>query len=292
MCLAMVGQNNVPGSVERAELQNSGLGSKELALLENGASWEFHNELLEAFPKLAKAGGYELMRTEAGNSRDLAVIPQPSEGYTASYLKNVVHHAKVYVRPLQQDLPLDITTDDDSDELIVSWGLELGGGSLDLYTATIYDKCQIIHAGFHTYGELWENNCNAKTSKACTKLPVTEGPTGKKENRYGDVRIIVVAYFSSAQCTGTTEQPMCVTESPPSSPVLFPSAFPDKGKQCSESSGNSSQDICSDAVVSSPSNPTSPTPGPSAPRVSTIPVPSVSPDTLAPATSGSPQHSG
>ena len=120
VCLSQAGQDYVPGSVEKAELHNSGLGCKQLSLFEYGSSWEFHDELVEAFPKLANAGGYELMRTEEGNSRDLVVIPHPSEGYTASYLKSVVQHAKIYVRPLQQDLPLDTqsqATDDDEDDI-------------------------------------------------------------------------------------------------------------------------------------------------------------------------------
>ena len=94
VCLALTGQNYVPGSVEKAELINSGLGCKQLTFFKHGSSWEFHDELVEAFPKLENAGGYELLRTEEGNSWDLVVIPQPSEGYTASYLKNVVQHAK------------------------------------------------------------------------------------------------------------------------------------------------------------------------------------------------------
>ena len=107
VCLCLVGQDYTPGAVEKAELQNSGLGSKQITFYEHGSSWEFHEELVQAFPKLENAGGYELMRTEEGNSRDLVVIPQPVEGYTASYLKTVVQHAKIYIRPLQQDLPLD-----------------------------------------------------------------------------------------------------------------------------------------------------------------------------------------
>lgn len=120
VCLALTGQNYVPGSVEKAELINSGLGCKQLTFFEHGSSWEFHDELVEAFPKLENAGGYELLRTEEGNSRDLVVIPQPSEGYTASYLKNVVQHAKIYVRPLQQNLTLDTqATDEDEDDVVL-----------------------------------------------------------------------------------------------------------------------------------------------------------------------------
>ena len=36
----------------------------------------------------------------------LHVIPQPAEGYTVSYLKEVVRQAEVYIRPLQRDLKL------------------------------------------------------------------------------------------------------------------------------------------------------------------------------------------
>ena len=54
------------------------------------------------------------------NSRDMVVISHPGEEYTASYLKSVVQQAKIYVRPLQQDLPLDmqsLATDDDGDDM-------------------------------------------------------------------------------------------------------------------------------------------------------------------------------
>ena len=68
---------------------------------------------MEEFPKLRKGGGYELLRS-VGNSHQLEVIPPPSGGYTALYVKNVVNKAMVYVRPLQRDLCLDeILTNDD-----------------------------------------------------------------------------------------------------------------------------------------------------------------------------------
>ena len=34
----------------------------------------------------------------------LDVIAMPKGGYTTSYLKAVVHHAKIYIRPLQCEL--------------------------------------------------------------------------------------------------------------------------------------------------------------------------------------------
>lgn len=70
--------------------------------LEFGGSSDFHLELLEAFPKLKQAGRYELLRTSEHSKN--AVIPPPSGGYTAQYLKAVVSQAKVYVQPLQHSL--------------------------------------------------------------------------------------------------------------------------------------------------------------------------------------------
>ena len=47
------------------------------------------------------------MRVPEGGKKVLDVIASPESGYTVSYLKAVIHHAKIYVRPLQQGLSLD-----------------------------------------------------------------------------------------------------------------------------------------------------------------------------------------
>ena len=107
VCLADVGQTRVPAPLEKAKLMQAGLGQRDVAFLEFGGSSEFHLELLEAFPKLKQAGGYELLRTSEHSNKELAVIPPPSGGYTAQYLKAVVSQAKVYVRPLQHSLSLE-----------------------------------------------------------------------------------------------------------------------------------------------------------------------------------------
>ena len=52
------------------------------------------------------------MRAQDGGSKLLNVIPVPPNGYTSSFLKKVVHCAKVYIRPLQKDLSLDPATDE------------------------------------------------------------------------------------------------------------------------------------------------------------------------------------
>ena len=71
--------------------------------------------LIDEFPKLTSAGGYELLRSDRG-MKLLIVIDVPPCGYTVSYLKTVAHNAKIYIRPLQKDLSVEA---DSSSE--VSW---------------------------------------------------------------------------------------------------------------------------------------------------------------------------
>lgn len=68
--------------------------------------WEFHEEIMSAFPKLSEGGGYELLRTQPNNNRELCVIPPKCGGYAVEYLKNVVSQAKIFIRPIQKDLSL------------------------------------------------------------------------------------------------------------------------------------------------------------------------------------------
>lgn len=66
ICLATVGQTHAPTPIEKAELYRAGLGMKLLLLLQYADAWEFHEEILKKFPKLAD-GGYELLRTCANS---------------------------------------------------------------------------------------------------------------------------------------------------------------------------------------------------------------------------------
>ena len=62
---------------------------------------------MQAFPRLQDGGGYELLRVSDSGQRSLQVIPSPSDGYSVSYLKEVLRQAKVYIHPMQKDLSLD-----------------------------------------------------------------------------------------------------------------------------------------------------------------------------------------
>ena len=41
------------------------------------------------------------------NSRDLVAIEGPDGGVTVTFLKDILHQAKLYIRPLQCDIPED-----------------------------------------------------------------------------------------------------------------------------------------------------------------------------------------
>ena len=95
-----------PPPMDKALLIRAGLGPRKLSLFEYGESFEFHESIMSAFPRLAEGGGYELLRTKQNTNRELCVIPPPPGGYTVDYLKNMVSQAKIYIRPIQKNLPL------------------------------------------------------------------------------------------------------------------------------------------------------------------------------------------
>ena len=107
VCLGSLDKEDIPNGKERAELQLAGLGEKELSLSLHGSADDLHAELIMEYPKLKDSGGYELLRQGAG--RHLEEIPSPRGGYTAEFLKTVVHNAKIYVRPIQQALDMNFT---------------------------------------------------------------------------------------------------------------------------------------------------------------------------------------
>lgn len=108
VCLARTDQDAPPSSSEKAGLMQAGLGLKTLGLCESDDPELFMKEVVEAYPKLANAGGFELLRTADRNNFALNLIPIPASGYCCPYVKSIAGQAKVYVRPIQQDLSVDI----------------------------------------------------------------------------------------------------------------------------------------------------------------------------------------
>ena len=106
VCLASVNQETLPDGQERADLQIAGLGEKRIMLSAYADAQEIYDELAFQFSKLSESGGFELLRVPEGG-KQLDVIASSKSGYTVSYLRAVVHHAKIYIRPMQKDLSLE-----------------------------------------------------------------------------------------------------------------------------------------------------------------------------------------
>ena len=112
VCLSNTSQEYLPDGDERASLQIAGLGEKKITLYSSSAAHEINEELLYSFPKLSHAGGFELLRVPEGGGKHLDVVAAPEYGYTVSYLRAVIHHAKIYILPLQRDLSLEPEKDE------------------------------------------------------------------------------------------------------------------------------------------------------------------------------------
>ena len=99
ICLSSPKQTSIPDGNEREKLKLAGLGEMSICLNLCAEAWEIKEELLFTFPKLNNAGGFELLRVAECGGRMLDVIAMPKGGFTVTYLKAVVHSAKIYVRP-------------------------------------------------------------------------------------------------------------------------------------------------------------------------------------------------
>ncbi|XP_077947846.1 uncharacterized protein LOC120823632 [Gasterosteus aculeatus] len=111
-CLADHNADKIPSVLVKAELPHSGLGEQKVTFSGNDHDpMVITNKLMEVFPKLQQGGGFELLKLLGSTrSRNLALLQCPSTGYTLAYLKDpstMIGQATIYIRPLQQDLPLD-----------------------------------------------------------------------------------------------------------------------------------------------------------------------------------------
>ena len=104
ICLSHPYDDMAPGSSDRATLKLAGLGEKRFHVNVASTAQEFRDELHQEYPKLMDGGGFELLRVMEGGGKDLEVIQIPEAGYTPEYLKAVIHHAKIFIRPLQKAL--------------------------------------------------------------------------------------------------------------------------------------------------------------------------------------------
>jgi hypothetical protein len=107
VCLASCDKCKPPTSGwEREMLIEAGLGEKKIYFSNIDCSAEeYRDKLIDAFPKLREAGGFEMMRCSA-NARVLEHIA-PSALQSPRSTHDRVGRSKVYIRPIQKDL--DIT---------------------------------------------------------------------------------------------------------------------------------------------------------------------------------------
>ena len=107
VCLADTSTNCPPSSVkEKTDLCNAGLGDTTILLELNDSSVYLHEEVLKTFPKLGDTGGYELLLHQRGGGENggFHVIKPP---LCSLRLKDVCGKAKIYIRPLQRNIPLN-----------------------------------------------------------------------------------------------------------------------------------------------------------------------------------------
>ena len=102
----LITYRSVPNQQMRAKLSLAGLGEKKISIFLHGDAEDIHHEFIHNFLKLARGGGYDLLRCSDRGGRELILIDRPKSGYTPQYLKSVVCSAKIYIRPLQKDLDL------------------------------------------------------------------------------------------------------------------------------------------------------------------------------------------
>ena len=108
-CLASVDCHTVPmKEYQKDALFTAGLGEKDIEFTDLDASAdEFRAKIMEAYPKLRDAGGYQFLKCTA-NSRTLECLSTLTMS-SPGMLKKRVGTARTYIRPLQRDL--DITND-------------------------------------------------------------------------------------------------------------------------------------------------------------------------------------
>lgn len=100
----------------KAALSNCGLGPGSISCDVNAHS--IHDYLMERFPPLALAGGYELcLFQRGGEDQGFYKLPMP---YSPARLKDVAGQAMIYVRPLQKDILNEVQNQEQDSQIEVS----------------------------------------------------------------------------------------------------------------------------------------------------------------------------
>ena len=111
VCLSSKDARRVPcGVSEREALVQAGLGEKKVVIPNITCSaQEFQDVIISTFPKLDGCGGFELLRC-IPNTKELEVISL-AVSQSAKLLKSVVGGGRLFIRPIQKNLQLDLDKD-------------------------------------------------------------------------------------------------------------------------------------------------------------------------------------
>ena len=104
-CLGNVNDDKPPPTVARkATLCNCGLGPGTVTVTVDVQNGSLHECLIEKFPPLSSAGGYELLLFQRGGEQQgFHKLPTP---YTPARVKEIAGQAQIYIRPLQKNIEL------------------------------------------------------------------------------------------------------------------------------------------------------------------------------------------
>ena len=103
VCLSSKNAVKPPTTVkERTDLANSSLGAKSITFVENES---VYNTVLDNYPQLAEVGGSDFLLYQQGGGSDggFHMIKPP---HTANRMKDLCGQAKIYICPVQKDIPL------------------------------------------------------------------------------------------------------------------------------------------------------------------------------------------
>ena len=105
ICIADKHGNQIPSRIEKFDLQDIGLGRKRITFNRSDNNARFCEKVQESYPKLAAAGGFEVMR-RGRSAKELVVITPPARGYDVRLLRDEagVGQAILYIRPLQRSI--------------------------------------------------------------------------------------------------------------------------------------------------------------------------------------------
>lgn len=109
VCLCSLHDTHVPSTVSQKEaLLEAGLGQQNVNVQDSSCSKvEFYSTIISVYPKLCDCGEFELLRC-VNNSKELEPISK-SVARSPKLLKSVLGNSKVYVRPLQKDLDMEVS---------------------------------------------------------------------------------------------------------------------------------------------------------------------------------------